>query len=219
MKLSLNWLYAVAAAAVANDEFQFENVICCSILFDASTFTTKCMAIANAFKTSKINVKRNVIQSMCARLPIHVVTLYLALAFFRLPSIRFFHCSECVRFFSLWCFIYLVSHCLPLFLPCSFTAEYVSTIENRSIDRSMHFSWLLAFLLIFISPFLFLSCIRWVCVWVGFSLQSFVHFLCDWCDYTNVLALVLWMPCVSVWVFMCVCAVAILSSYPFTFLF
>lgn len=100
MKLSLYWLYAVAAAAVANDEFQFENVICCSILFDASTFTTKCMAIANAFKTSKINVKRNVIQSMCARLPIHVVTLYLALAFFRLPSIRFFHCSECVRFFS-----------------------------------------------------------------------------------------------------------------------
>lgn len=64
-------------------------------------------------------------------LPIHVVTLYLSLFGFLFIS----------QLFAGWLASLFFLSCFAFLLLCSFVMEYVShTIENRSIDRSMHFS-------------------------------------------------------------------------------
>lgn len=145
---------------LANDDFQCENVICCSILFNASTFTAvSAEQYHHAFETLKINVKWNVIRSKCARCRCHCyMTRFIA------PILLSRTCSYTSRiamffllvlvlpklmlmllllllFGSRSLFISLV-HIVCHFL-CATVAsnrEYISTIGNRSIDCAMHFS-------------------------------------------------------------------------------
>lgn len=118
---------------------------------------------AMRFKTSKINVNEkcysvNVRErfTLLYLLPIRVVTLYLSLFPF---------------------FVSLSYNCLLLFfLPCSLTTEYISTIENRSIDRSMHFSLLSTFSLCFLPPLLLSLCLFMAAHTVCLNIELFFCF-------------------------------------------